>query len=45
MYFLVNVYSPKPLDVVTSNLHRAYDVERTGMSVLGNIMYDLGHIM
>ena len=22
MYFLVNAYSPKPLDVVTSNLHR-----------------------
>ena len=39
MTFLVNAYSPKPLDIVTSNLtqmHMSRDVENTG-----NILCDL----
>ena len=43
MNFLVNAYSPKPLDVVTSNLHMC--IGYMMWSVLGNIMYDLDHIM
>ena len=39
MQFLVNAYSPKPFDIVTSNLtqmHRSRAVESTG-----NILCDL----
>ena len=38
MYFLVNTYSPKPLDVVTSNLHRC--IGHMTWKVLGNILCD-----
>ena len=51
MYFLVNVYSPKPVAVVTSNLHRC--ISHMMWWVLDNILCDLypkviwdqGHIM
>ena len=51
MYFLLNVYSPKPVDVVTSNLHRC--IGHMMWWVLDNIFCDLypkviwgqGHIM
>ena len=36
MYFLVNAYSPKPLDVVTSNSHRC--IGHMMWKVLGNIL-------